>query len=175
LFGATPPSESIFRASAPFNNEMKKLALTVIALATLVFTQARAEELTWQTDLPKAQAQAKAEKKLVLINFTGSDWCPWCWKLRDEIFKTPEFATYAKQNLVLVEADFPRKTKLPADQAKANNALKDKYEIKGFPTVVVLNGAGTKVGQLGYMKDGPAAFTKELDAIKAGKPLKAAK
>ena len=154
---------------------MKKIALTLIALATLAFTEARAEELTWQTDLPKAQAQAKAEKKLVLINFTGSDWCPWCWKLRDEIFKTPEFAAYAKKNLVLVEADFPRKTKLPADQAAANNALKTEYKIKGFPTVVVLNGAGAKVGELGYLEGVPKAFTKELDAIKAGKPLKAAK
>lgn len=148
---------------------MKKLALTLIALATLAFTQARAEEPTWLTDLPKAQAQAKADNKLVMINFTGSDWCPWCWKLRDEIFKTPEFAAYAKKNLVLVELDFPRKKELPAEQKQANKDLAAKYEIKGYPTVVVLDGAGKEVGRLGYMKEGPKAFTAKVDTYKAAK------
>ena len=148
---------------------MKKIALTLIAFAALAFTQARAEELTWLTDLPKAQAQAKAEKKLVLMNFTGTDWCPWCWKLRDEVFKTPEFAAYAKKNLVLVELDFPRKKELPADQKAANKELAAKYEVKGYPTVVVLDAAGKKVGKTGYMKGGPAAFTKELDSYQAAK------
>jgi protein disulfide-isomerase len=148
---------------------MKKIALTVIALAALACTQVRAEELTWLTDLPKAQAQAKAEKKLVLMNFTGSDWCPWCWKLRDEIFKTPEFAAYAKKNLVLVELDFPRKKELPADQAKANKALAAKFEVKGYPTVVVLDGAGTKVGDLGYMKGGPKPFIEKVNSFRTAK------
>lgn len=148
---------------------MKKTALSLFAFAALAFTQARAEDLTWLTDLPKAQEKAKADNKLVLMNFTGSDWCPWCWKLRDEIFKTPEFAEYAKKNLVLVELDFPRKKELPAEQKKANKELAAKYEIKGYPTVVVLNSAGKEVAKLGYMKGGPKAFTGELDKAKAAK------
>ena len=148
---------------------MKKLALTLIAFAALAVLPACAEDLTWQTDVAKAQEQAKADKKLVLMNFTGSDWCPWCWRLRDEIFKTPEFADYAKKNLVLVEVDFPRKKELPADQKKANKELQTKYKIEGFPTVVVLNGDGKEVGRLGYMQGGPKPFTKKLDDIKTAK------
>ena len=77
----------------------------------------------WLTDLPKAQAQAKEEKKMVLLDFTGSDWCGWCIKLHNEVFSKPEFAEYARKNLVLVEVDFPRKKKLGAEQKKANEAL----------------------------------------------------
>ena len=148
---------------------MKKLALTLLAFAALALSQARAEELTWMTDLPKAQEKAKADNKLVLMNFTGSDWCPWCWKLRDEIFKTPEFAEYAKKNLVLVEVDFPRKKELPAEQKKANKELATKYKIEGYPTVIVLDSAGKEVGKLGYMKGGPKAFNAKLDDCKSGK------
>src|SRR6266481_5854060 len=70
---------------------------------------------TWLTDLPSAQATAKAENKIVLINFTGSDWCGWCIRLRDEVFSQPEFDAYANDHLVLVEADFPRHKAQPAE------------------------------------------------------------
>ena len=70
--------------------------------------QVNASEATWLTDLPKAQAQAKAEKKIVLMDFTGSDWCPPCKALHKNVFSTQEFQEYAAKNLVLVEVDFPR-------------------------------------------------------------------
>src|SRR5882762_3146601 len=63
----------------------------------------------WLADLPKAQAQAKAQGKFVLIHFSGSDWCGWCLKLHKEVFLKPEFEAYAKSNLVLVEIDFPKR------------------------------------------------------------------
>jgi thioredoxin-related protein len=125
-----------------------------------------AESLTWLTDLPKAQAQAKAEKKLVMLDFTGSDWCGWCIKLNNEVFSKPEFAEYAKQNLVCVEVDFPSKKKLSAEQTKANDALAKKYDIKGYPTIIVLDSEGKKVGELGYMKGGPTAFIAALNKLK---------
>jgi len=145
---------------------MKKLTLAIATLACLTLGQVGAAESTWLTDLPKAQAQAKAENKLVLLNFTGSDWCPWCWKLRDEIFKTPEFQAYAKKNLVLVEVDFPRKTEISAEQKKANKALAAKFKIEGYPTVVVLTSTGATAGTLGYMKGGPTDFIAKLDGFK---------
>jgi len=69
-------------------------------------------------------------------------------------FLPTEFATYAKNNLVLVEVDFPRHKKLPTEQKTANDALQAKYKIEGYPTIIVLNGDGKKVGELGYMKGG---------------------
>lgn len=143
---------------------MKKLALCLLTCFTVL--QLKAAELAWMTDLPKAQAQAKTEKKLVMLDFTGSDWCGWCIKLNKEVFNTPEFIEYAKKNVVPVEVDFPNKKKQTAELKKANDALQAKYGIKGYPTIVVLNGDGKKVGQLGYMKGGPKAFIAELEKLK---------
>jgi protein disulfide-isomerase len=143
---------------------MKKLIVGLFAAATLF--HASAEGSLWQTDLPKAQAQAKTEKKLVLLDFTGSDWCGWCIKLNKEVFSQNEFIEYAKKNLVLVEVDFPRKKQLSAAQKQANDALAKKYNIQGYPTIIVLNGDGKKVGELGYQPGGPKPFIAELDKFK---------
>lgn len=136
-------------------------------MAAMALISVQAADLDWSTDLPKAQAKAKAENKLVLLDFTGSDWCGWCIKLKKEVFSTSEFAEYAKENLVLVEVDFPRKKQLPAEVKSANAQLQKKYEIQGYPTIIVLNGKGEKVGQLGYMRGGPEPFIAALNKLKA--------
>ncbi len=143
---------------------MKKYGIGLLAALALLGVNAAASE--WLTDLPKAQAKAKEEKKLVMLDFTGSDWCGWCIKLHNEVFSKPEFAEYAKKNLVLVEVDFPRKKQLSAAQKKANDALQKKYNIDGYPTIIVLNGEGKEVGKLGYMPGGPKAFIAELEKVK---------
>ena len=121
----------------------------------------------WITDLPAAQKKAKEEKKLVLMDFTGSDWCGWCIKLNKEVFDTKEFEDYAKDNLVLVEVDFPNKKKQTAELKKANAALKDKYGANGFPTIVVLNSEGKQVWkQPGYMPGGAKAWIAKLEEAK---------
>jgi len=142
---------------------MKKISIGLIACWALL--QAGAEELQWLTDLPKAQAQAKKENKLVMLDFTGSDWCGWCIKLNKEVFSKTEFAGYAKKNLVLVEVDFPRRKELSAEQTKANKALMQKYKIEGYPTIIVLDGDGKQVGELHYM-DSAKKFIAELDKAK---------
>lgn len=143
---------------------MKKLALCL--LTCFAVFQIKAAELPWTTDLPKAQAKAKAEKKLVMMDFTGSDWCGWCIKLNKEVFSTPEFVAYAQKNLIPVEIDFPNKKKQSAELKKANDSLQKKYKIEGYPTIIVLNGDGKKVGELGYMRGGPKAFIAELEKLK---------
>ena len=131
-------------------------------LAGMALLRAGAEELTWLTDVPKAVAQAKEEKKLVMLDFTGSDWCGWCIKLHKEVFSKPEFAEYAKKNLVLVELDFPHGKKQSDELKKANEALMTKYKIEGFPTIIVLNAEGKKVGETGYVAGGPKAWLEEF-------------
>lgn len=144
---------------------MKKIAVAL--LAGLALAQAGATELDWMTDLGKAQTKAKEENRLVLMDFTGSDWCPWCIKLRKEVFSTPEFTAYAKKHLVPVEIDFPRQKPQTAELKKTNRALQAKYKIRGYPTVIVLNSEGRKVGELGYEPGGPEPFIAKLKALQA--------
>src|SRR5262245_13112334 len=142
-----------------------KTLLTCL-LASWALAHATAAELDWMTDLPKAQEKAKTEKKMVMLDFTGSDWCGWCKKLNAEVFSTADFASYAKTNLVLVEVDFPRRKQLTAEQKQANSALQNKYKVRGYPTIIVLNSAGAKVAELGYQPGGPQAFIAQLDKAK---------
>jgi thioredoxin-related protein len=140
---------------------MKKL-LIAVAIGC-VWLQTQAADLNWGTDLPKAQAQAKADKKLVLLDFTGSDWCPWCIKFDNETLDTDKFAQYAKSHLELVLADFPNKKPQNDALKAANAALKDKYKIEGFPTFVLLDTDGKELGrQVGYAPGGPEAFIAKL-------------
>ena len=127
-----------------------------------------ATDLNWLTDLPKAQAQAKAENKLLLLDFTGSDWCIWCIRLDNDTFSKPEFAVYAKKNLVLVQLDFPNKKPQPDELKKANAALAAKYDPEGaFPTLIAMKPDGTVVWkQPGYLEGGPQALIAKLEDAK---------
>lgn len=132
-----------------------------------------AAEAAWLTDLPQAEAEAKSENKLVLLDFTGSDWCEGCIALRKTVFDSPRFQNYAATNVVLMEVDFPDKKKLPEPLKKANDALASKYDVDGYPTIVVLNPAGKEIGrQVGYNGDDAQAFIAALEKIKGHKPAR---
>ncbi|HKP02017.1 MAG TPA: thioredoxin family protein [Chthoniobacterales bacterium] len=122
----------------------------------------------WLTSYEKAQKEAQAGNKLLLMDFTGSDWCGWCIMLDREIFSKPEFKEYAQKNLVLLELDFPKTKKMPTETVEQNRRLAFQYQIMSFPTVVVLNGAGKVVGALGYMKGGPSVFIAQLEKMRNG-------
>lgn len=146
---------------------MKSFVLAAVTLLAATLANLPAAESAWSTDLPAAQAQAKKDKKLVLINFTGSDWCSWCKKLQKEVFSTKEFQAYAKEKLELVEIDFPNAKKQTDALKKANEALQAKYKAEGFPTIIVLNGEGKEVWrQVGYMPGGPEAWIGKLKSLK---------
>jgi thioredoxin-related protein len=119
----------------------------------------------WITDIKAAQSQARSENKLILVNFTGSDWCPWCIRLKNEVFSKPEFASFAGENLVLLEIDFPRQKPMPAEVKKANGKLADHYKVGGYPSVHVLDAEGKSLGQTGYMPGGPKPFVEKIKSI----------
>jgi len=124
----------------------------------------QASGLTWSLDFSQALARAKAGNKMVLIDFTGSDWCPWCIKFDEDVLSQGQFAAYADKNLVLVLADFPRHTKQSNALQQANQELQKKFQADGYPTLVVLNSSGKEIGrQVGYLRGGPAAFIAELE------------
>jgi thiol:disulfide interchange protein len=122
---------------------------------------------SWLTSVPAAQAEAKKEHKLVMLDFTGSDWCVWCQRLDADVFSKPEFDRYASTNLVLVQVDFPNRKPQPAALKSANAALQTQYGIDGFPTLVVLKPDGTVVWkQEGYLPGGVSAMIAQLDEAK---------
>ena len=116
----------------------------------------------WTSNYQTALNTAKATGKKVFLLFTGSDWCIWCKRLEGEILSTPEFASYAAENLVLVKLDFPREIPQTEALKAQNQQLAQAYGIQGFPTVILLNNAGKPVGSLGYLKGGPQPFLAEL-------------
>ncbi|MGD0813341.1 MAG: thioredoxin family protein [Verrucomicrobiota bacterium] len=129
--------------------------------------QLLAADAQWLTSVPDATAQAKKENKLVLLDFTGSDWCGWCKKLDAETFSKSEFADYAGKNLVLVTVDFPAQKQQSADLKAANKALQEKYQIGGYPTLIVLKPDGTEVWkQVGYLAGGPETMIAKLEEAK---------
>jgi thioredoxin-related protein len=141
----------------------------VAALMSLSFVISARAESDWLHDYGKAQEEAKANHKLLFLNFTGSDWCGWCIKFDKEVLSQPQFKNYAHDNLVLVELDFPRRKTQPTEEKKQNVQLAQQYEVLGFPTIVVLNSNGQKVWQFdGYFPGGPDAFIEQLQKLPKG-------
>jgi thioredoxin-related protein len=97
--------------------------------------------VTWKTNFNDAKTEAAKSKKLILLNFSGSDWCVPCIQLKQTIFENESFTAYASENLVLVNADFPRqnKHKLSPEQKKLNEQLAEKYNPDGkFPFTILM-------------------------------------
>jgi protein disulfide-isomerase len=144
---------------------MKKLIVTLLAGFTVLLAQAA--ESDWMTDLPKALTKAKAENKQVLLDFTGSDWCPPCKALHKNVLSNQTFLDYAKSNLVLVVVDFPRSKEQSAELKTANRALSKKYSIEGYPTVIVLDSTGKQLKKdVGYSGQSASAFVTDLKKLK---------
>jgi protein disulfide-isomerase len=138
------------------------------ALLAIFVTGANAAVLPgWHTNFVVAHSQSKAEGKLMLVHFSGSDWCGWCMKLQKEVFQKAEFQDYARSNLVLVAVDFPKRKVLPPAVQEANQALATKYQVEGFPTLLVLDSDGSMLGVLAFGDGGPKSFIKELEKVVA--------
>jgi len=128
-------------------HKMFLAAIACFAAAQIQVQTQAAEDEGWLTDLPKALAQAKSEKKAVLIDFTGSDWCPPCKALPNNVLTNPEFGAFAKKHLVLVLADFPNNKPQSAEMKKSNKALSEKFGVTAFPTVIVLDANGRQLSK----------------------------
>ncbi|MDR3401390.1 MAG: thioredoxin family protein [Chthoniobacter sp.] len=146
---------------------MKHLSLLALALFAVAIPAHAAAPPGWTDDYAKAVEQAKTENKKLLLDFTGSDWCGFCKLLDKEVFGTAKFKDWAKQNVVLVEVDFPRKKQLTHKLQAQNADLKSKYPFNGYPTIVILDGDGKELGRkTGYQPgSGVDAYLAELDGV----------
>ena len=123
----------------------------------------------WLTNFDTATKAATEKHQLILLNFSGSDWCGPCIRLRKEIFETAAFISFADSNLVLINADFPRnkKNRLSEDQTKQNDAIADKYNPEGkFPYTLLLNADGKVLKEWDDFPDEtPAGFVAILKSV----------
>ena len=121
------------------------LALPLSLLATVL----SAAEPVWLTDLDAAKAQGVKENKPVLVDFTGSDWCPPCKSLHKVVFESSEFAAAASR-YVLVELDFPRNTPQTPELKAKNREWQQMYAVNSFPTILLLDAkSGEVFGRVG--------------------------
>lgn len=124
----------------------------------------------WTSDFAAAKKQAAESKKDLLVDFTGSDWCGWCIKLVDEVFKHDAFKTGVKDTFVLVEIDFPKdKSKLSKETQQQNKDLGKKYGVKGYPTILLCDAAGRPYAKTGYQKGGPESYVEHLNQLRQKK------
>lgn len=123
------------------------------------------DSANWLTDLSDAKAKVKAEKKPILLYFTGSDWCGWCIKLKKEVFSKPAFVNYAKESLILMSIDFPNRKFQSKSLEEQNNKLMNFYRVEGFPTIILLDPNGKVVGKTGYRDGGAEAYVAHLKAL----------
>ena len=129
------------------------------------------KELVWYTDMNQAIAISQKEKKPMMLFFTGSDWCGWCIRLQNEVFKKDEFTKWAKENVVLVDIDFPKKNTQTDAIKQQNNQLQQTFAVQGYPTVffVTADKDGKvnlpPLGKSGYMAGGPDKWIEGANAM----------
>lgn len=147
------------------------LGCGIVALAAPLFG------VEWETDIDAALARAQDEDKAVLVDFTGSDWCTWCIKLRKDVLDTPAFTEYAQDRFVLLEVDVPQDAARVGGEAKAeaNRQLCEKFNVRGFPTLMVMSAEGIPLARLAGYRRMPALQPKLNAALEVNKALRAAR
>lgn len=135
-----------------------KLSRLFILLVALTFSHsAWAQEATWYTDVNKAIELSQKQKKPIMLFFTGSDWCGWCIKLQNEVFKQEAFVKWANQNVILVELDYPRRKSLDPQMQQQNAQMQQLFQVRGYPTVFFVN-PEQKDGKVNLQQLGKAGY-----------------
>jgi thioredoxin-related protein len=151
---------------------MKKI-LFILFISLSAITVKAQEDMTWHTDMAKASELSMKEKKPLMLFFTGSDWCGWCIRLQKEVFKKEEFTKWAKQNVILVELDFPKRTAQEEVLKQQNYQMQQIFQVKGYPTVWLVNPEKTAEGKInlsalgstGYVAGGPEKWLEGVNSI----------
>jgi thioredoxin-related protein len=148
---------------------MRQFVPNVVILTMTMLSTAYAAEGLWTEDFAAAQAKAEKEGKDLLVDFTGSDWCKFCIMLKEEVFDQQGFKDAAPKNFVLVELDYPQQKEQPEAIKKQNDELREKYEIGGYPTVLLMNAKGEVYAKTGYQDGGPEKYLTHLNGLREGK------
>lgn len=142
---------------------MKQLFSFAVLFGTLVASAASSTPAGFTDNLDAALERAAKSGKYVYVCFSGSDWCGWCMKLEKEVFSQKEFIDAVTNEFELVYIDMPRNQEVLSARAKTENPkLLKQYGIEGFPSALLLDGKGERIGKTGYRKGGPAAYAEHL-------------
>lgn len=139
-----------------------------VLLLFIFFVAINSSAQDWQTDFNESKSLASINNQKIILVFQGSDWCAPCIKLDKEIWSTQEFVTYAENNFVMLQADFPRRKKnaLSPEQQEKNNQLAETYNNNGyFPFVVILDENGVVLGETGYIKTNPQSYIAHINSF----------
>lgn len=148
-------------------NLHKTLYLACLAALLIAAPFAHADDDRWTTDLETAKAEAAESQRDLLLDFTGSDWCVPCRRLKAEVFDQVVFRNEAPKSFVLVKLDYPRTTELPADVAKQNEAMKKRYNIRTFPTIMLADAQARPYAIMSpYDDETPGEYLKKLLALR---------
>lgn len=159
-----------------FNSKVLSAVLFVFAMASSFAVQAQrtastpapskadyhAENDGWIVDLEEAYKLSQETGKPIMANFTGSDWCGWCKKLTASVFSKKDFQTWADENVILLELDFPRRTQLPAEIRKQNQQLQQAFNVRGYPTVWVFDLSKNEEGKFEIAALGKTGYAKTV-------------
>jgi len=171
---------TLSRCLKRMNKNKFLIAFLLFACASVVQVAAqknkfvKAQDPEWLVSVDEAYLLSKKTNKPILANFTGSDWCGWCKRLRAEVFTQPEFKAWAAENVVLLELDFPKRKQLPEVQKLQNQQLQKAFRVTGFPTIWVFGlekpeGSNqfsiVAYGKTGYVRGGTKNFTKEIEQL----------
>ncbi|MDX1563843.1 MAG: thioredoxin family protein [Phycisphaeraceae bacterium] len=152
---------------------MRRFVLTVIFTGLFGASAAHAFEAAghegWTNDWEAAKKQAAEEGKDLLIDFTGSDWCGWCIRLNKEVFDKAAFKKEAPKHFVLVELDFPNRKKQSAELKAQNQKLKNRFSIRGFPTILLADAQGRPYAKTGYKRGGESKYLEHLEELRTKK------
>jgi thioredoxin-related protein len=147
-----------------------KRAIAPLALLALTLMVSRVNAAEgWITSWEVAKEKAAKEKKDILVDFTGSDWCSWCIRLDNEVFSKEAFKKEAPKHFVLLSLDFPKRSKLPPKLKKQNDELRSLFKIQGFPSILLTDAKGRAYGRTGYQPGGPSAYLKHLEEKRGAK------
>ena len=139
---------------------MRKHTFAAIAVIALHLSVSAADG--WVEDFQTALDLAEKQNKDLLLDFTGSDWCGWCIKLKKEVFDQEAFKKKAPEHFILVEIDFPRKTPVKA----ANKELGSIFEVQGYPTIILTDPQGRAYARTGYQAGGPEKYLEHLAELR---------
>lgn len=124
------------------------------------------EENIWMTDYDAALEKAAEEDKYVLVSISGLEWCGWCIALENEVFSKKEFIDYADENLIPVLLDFKRNGEPTSEEfAERHQELLAQFNIRGFPTVLILDPQGNIIERDGYQRGGAPNYVEFIKTV----------
>lgn len=149
---------------------LKSVLLGVFILGITINSFAQEKEYTasmdgWLVNINEAYNISQESGKPILANFTGTDWCIWCKRLRANVFVKDEFKKWAEENVVLLELDFPRRKQIPTEIRQQNARLQRVFKVRGYPTVWIFNLDKNDEGKFEIEALGSTGFARSADSF----------